>query len=234
MISNAERVLEGLRRSIISGTLSPGARLNESTLSKEYGVSRVPVREAIRALETEGLVESKLYSGCRVSELPAEDAEELFAIREVLERSTARKAARRRVALDSVTEADISADSASVRWESWTAQREAIDGILREGDEALAEDRLELLPQLNISFHNAIAELSGSLSLVALLRTISSSIERLYVADVHQRARSSWPEHHLIIRAIDEGDAELAGTSMAKHIRRSKRSYLRGSSSAGA
>lgn len=216
VISNAERILTGLRQRIVTGELAAGTHLNEIALSREFGVSRVPVREAIRSLETEGLVESKLYAGSRVSDLPAEDAADLFDIREELERATARKAARRAPAPGE--EAD----------PEWAAARAEIDAILTEGDRALAEDRLELLAGFNIRFHQAVAALAGSTVLTVLLRTIAGSIERLYVADAHQRARRSWPEHHAIIAAIDAGDAEGAGSSMAGHVRRSKRSYFRG------
>lgn len=215
-ISNAERVRQALRQRIITGELAAGAHLNELGLSREFGVSRVPVREAIRALGTEGLVETRVYAGSRVSSLPAEDAEELFEIREVLERATARKAARRAQAAQETEDAE------------WSVARAEIDEILRTGDQALLDDQLELLAPLNIRFHQTVAEMGGSGPLAVLLRTISGSIERLYVADAHQRARKSWPEHHAIIAAIDAGDAELAGTTMAGHVRRSKRSYFRG------
>lgn len=215
-VGNVERILDALRARIISGELEAGAHLGEIALSREFGVSRVPVREAIRALETEGLVESKHYAGSRVSSLPAEDASDLFDIREVLERSTASKAARRAPRPGEEPDA------------TWVANRALIDEILAEGDAALAADQLELLAGFNIRFHQCVAQLAESAVLSVLLRTISASIERLYVADAHQRARKSWPEHHDIIAAIDAGDDALAGTSMAAHVRRSKRSYFRG------
>ncbi|MEB4613676.1 GntR family transcriptional regulator [Leucobacter sp. M11] len=216
VVSNVDRIRSVLRQRIVMGELGAGTHLNELTLSREFGVSRVPVREAIRALESEGLVDSKLYSGSRVSDLAAEDAADLFDIREEIERSTARKAARR--APRAGEEAD----------EEWAATRAEITEILAEGDGALAENHTERLVGLNMRFHQAVATLAGSTVLKVLLLTISGSIERLYVADAAQRSRKSWPEHQAIIDAIDAGDDLAAGNAMAGHVRRSKRSYFRG------
>ncbi|WP_141885837.1 GntR family transcriptional regulator [Leucobacter komagatae] len=215
-MSNVERIRSVLRERIVMGDLTAGTHLNEIALSREFGVSRVPVREAIRALESEGLVDSKLYFGSRVTALPAEDAADLFDIREEIERATARKAARRAPALREAADED------------WAAIRAEITEILAEGDAALAEKRLDLLVGLNMRFHQAVAGLAGSSVLSALLVTIAGSIERLYKADAPQRSKTSWPEHHTIIEAIDAGDVDAAGNAMAGHVRRSKRSYFRG------
>lgn len=222
VVSNVDRIRGVLRQRIVMGDLTAGTHLNELALSREFGVSRVPVREAIRALESEGLVDSKLYSGSRVSELPAEDAADLFEIREEIERATARKAARRAPAAGEAPD------------EEWAATRGEITEILAEGDAALAEKRLDLLVGLNMRFHQAVASLAGTTVLSVLLVTIAGSIERLYIADAPQRSKTSWPEHHTIIEAIDAGDVEAAGSAMALHVRRSKRSYFRGLPKLGA
>lgn len=216
VVSNVERIRSELRQRIVMGDLTAGTHLNEIALSREFGVSRVPVREAIRALESEGLVESKLHFGSRVSELPAEDAADLFEIREEIERATARKAARHAPREGEVAD------------EEWLATRAEITAILAEGDAALAEKRLDQLVGLNMRFHQAVASLAGSTVLSVLLVTIGGSIERLYKADAPQRSKTSWPEHHTIIDAIDAGDVDAAGNAMAGHVRRSKRSYFRG------
>lgn len=216
--SNAERIRTELRKRIISGDLGAGERLGEGVLSREMGVSRVPIREAMRLLETEGLVESRPFAGVRVAELDPDEAEELFDIRLALERAIASRAARRAAAI----RADGPVD------DDWAALRREVDEVLAEGDAALAAGDLEPLTQLNMRFHHLIAELSGSRTMLLLLRTIAGSIERLYTADARRRAPKSWPEHHGIIAAIDAGDPDAAGTAMAAHVRKSKRSYLRG------
>lgn len=211
-----QRVLEAIRRDIIFGVLLPGARVTEAALAAKYGVSRVPVREALRALEAEGFVESRPYAGSTVAEIPLDDAEDLFAVRAVIESTIARRAAGRAAA-------QFAADAPSTEW--WSARR-ALANILDDGDRAVAADALAELPELNIRFHLGVAELSGSSSLAALLRQISGKIEWLYAADVDNRGKQSWGEHRLIMAAIDAGNAVEAGRLMVSHVVSSQRAYM--------
>lgn len=211
-----QRVQDEIRRDIIFGSLPPGTRVTETALATKYGISRVPVREALRALEAEGFVESKPYAGSTVSKIPVDDAEDLFFVREALESATARRAARRAAA---------QFDSGAPSSEWWNA-RKLLAGILDEGDAAVAQNRLDLLPELNIRFHLGIAELSGSSSLTALLRQIAGKIEWLYATDVDNRGKESWCEHRSIIAAIDAGNFADAEKLMANHVHQSKEGYL--------
>lgn len=211
-----QRVQDEIRRDIIFGSLPPGTRVTETALATKYGISRVPVREALRALEAEGFVESKPYAGSTVSKIPVDDAEDLFFVREALESATARRAARRAAA---------QFDSGAPSSEWWHA-RKLLAGILDEGDAAVAQNRLDLLPELNIRFHLGIAELSGSSSLTALLRQIAGKIEWLYATDVDNRGKDSWGEHRNIIAAIDAGNFADAEKLMANHVHQSKEGYL--------
>ncbi|MHA7239474.1 GntR family transcriptional regulator [Arthrobacter sp. TMS1-12-1] len=212
----AQRVLGAVRHDIIFGVLAPGTRIIEAALAATYGVSRVPVREALRALEAEGFVESRPYAGSTVAAIPLDDAEDLFAVRGVIEATIARRAARRAAA-------QFGADAPDHAW--WSARR-ALTDILGDGDRAVAADALAELPELNIRFHLGVAELSGSSSLAALLRQISGKIEWLYAADVDHRGKQSWGEHRLIIAAIDAGNGAEAEALMAGHVESSKRGYL--------
>ncbi|WP_247828381.1 GntR family transcriptional regulator [Arthrobacter antioxidans] len=211
-----QRVLDAVRHDIIFGVLAPGTRVTEAALAARYGVSRVPVREALRALEAEGFVESRPYAGSTVAAIPLDDAEELFAVRGVIEATIARRAARRAAA-------QFGADAPDAAW--WAARR-ALTDILDDGDRAVAADALAELPELNIRFHLGVAELSGSMSLAALLRQISGKIEWLYAADVDHRGRQSWGEHRLIIAAVDAGNEAEAGRLMAGHVDSSQRGYM--------
>ncbi len=210
------RVQDQLRRDIILGALPPGTRVTEATLAAKYGLSRVPVREALRALEAEGFVESKPYAGSTVAKIPVDDAEDLFLVREALEAATARRAARRAAA-------QFAADAPSVDW--WRA-RKALADVLDGGDAAVVNGQLDLLPELNIRFHLGVAELSGSASLTALLRQIAGKIEWLYATDVNTRGKESWAEHRGIMAAIDAGNAAEAEALMSTHVRRSREGYL--------
>ncbi|WP_104168502.1 GntR family transcriptional regulator [Arthrobacter sp. SX1312] len=211
-----QRVLDAVRHDIILGVLAPGTRVTEAALAAKYGVSRVPVREALRSLEAEGFVESRPYAGSTVAAIPLDDAEDLFAVRGVIEATIARRAARR-------ASAQFGADAPDTAW--WTARR-ALTDILDDGDRAVAADALAELPELNIRFHLGVAELSGSASLAALLRQISGKIEWLYAADVDRRGRQSWGEHRLVMAAIDAGNDAEAGRLMAGHVGSSQRGYM--------
>ncbi|GAA2177013.1 GntR family transcriptional regulator [Arthrobacter parietis] len=211
-----QRIQDEIRRDIIFGALPPGTRVTEAALASKYGISRVPVREALRTLEAEGFVESKPYAGSTVSKIPADDAEDLFFVREALESATARRAAHRAAA-------QFDSGAPSVEW--WQA-RKALAAVLDEGDAAVAQNRLELLPELNIRFHLGVAELSGSASLTALLRQIAGKIEWLYATDVDHRGKESWSEHRSILAAIDSGNSADAQQLMADHVHQSKVGYL--------
>ena len=205
-----------IRTDIIQGRLEPGAKLREVALAEHYEVSRIPIREALRALEADGLVESRKYSGSVVAPSPVEDAEDLFEIRIVLESATAKRAARRAAELSAGGDHDA----------KWSEIRAEINEILEAGDAVIAEERFEDLAVLNMRFHFAVAELSGSLSFISLLRQISGKIEWLYSLNLMRRGPQAWPEHREIIAAIDAGQVEQAAEAMARHVRRSRDSYF--------
>lgn len=205
-----------IRSDIISGVLAPGTKLRETALAKQYAVSRIPVREALRSLEAEGLVESRPYVGSVVAPSPIEDAEDLFEIRIVLESATARRAAKRAAALADGEEPD----------PRWRAVRKEINDILKAGEVVIADGRFEELAVLNMRFHFAIAELSGSLSLISLLRQISGKIEWLYSLNVSRRGSRAWPEHRAILAAIDAGQEANAAKLMGEHVGRSRDAYF--------
>ncbi|HCG56919.1 GntR family transcriptional regulator [Brevibacterium sp.] len=205
-----------IRQDIIHGVHPPGGKLREAALAKQYEVSRIPIREALRALEAEGLVESRAYSGSMVAPSPTEDAEDLFEIRIVLESATAKRAAKRAAQQSSGEAPD----------DRWRAIRKEINEILDAGDIVIDQEHYEDLAVLNMRFHFAIAELSGSLSFVSLLRQISGKIEWLYSLNVTRRGPQAWPEHRDIIAAIDAGQQSKAAEVMARHVRRSRDSYF--------
>jgi DNA-binding GntR family transcriptional regulator len=212
----AASVVDRLRRDIIVGALQPGTRITEVSLAKKYGVSRIPVRESLRALAAEGFVESRPNAGSSVAAIPVDDADDLFAVREALEVATARRAARRASNLF----------SGGVVPDDWWTTRRALAAILAEGDAAVEVDELDVLPELNDRFHAGVAELSGSASLAGLLRQLSRKIEWLYAADQHSRGKRLWPEHRVILAAIDAGDETRSGELMGWHVRQSRIGYL--------
>lgn len=117
-----ERVLAGLRQEIISGTLRPGDRLVERELADRFGVSRVPVREAIRALVTEGFVHFETPRRALVRRLTRDDVRELFELREALEVYAAGLAAARATPED-LAETEKLLASAAAATEAGTPRR---------------------------------------------------------------------------------------------------------------
>lgn len=205
-----------IRHDIITGIHAPGSKLREAALAEQYAVSRIPVREALRSLEAEGLLESRPYSGSMVAPSPVEDAADLFEIRIVLESATAKRAAKR-----AAEQSNGAAPNSR-----WHSVRKEINDILTEGDVVIEQERYEDLAMLNMRFHFAVAELSGSVSFISLLRQISGKIEWLYSLNVTRRGPQAWPEHREIIAAIDAGQEAKAAEVMARHVRRSRDSYF--------
>lgn len=210
-------VQDAVRAAIISGELQPRTRVTEQSLADRYGVSRIPVREALKGLESEGFVESQPNVGVRVADIPVDEADDLFAVRETLEIATARRAAARAAQL-------FSTDLPSGPW--LTVRRE-LSSVLAAGDAAVAIDDLDQLPALNTRFHLGVADLSGSGSLGGLLLQLTRKIEWLYASDEHSRGQRLWPEHRIILAAIDSGDADHSADLMARHVRQSRIGYLR-------
>lgn len=217
---NGTGVLDAIRRDIVAGELRPGTRVTEAFLAERYGVSRMPVREALRGLEGEGFVESRPNAGSRIAEIPFDEADDLFAVRESLEIATARRAALRARTL-------FAADAPPADW--WERRR-AIGALLDEGDAAVERGELAMLVELNDRFHVLVAELSGSRTLATLLRQLSRKIEWLYATDTFSRGKRLWPDHRHILAAIDAGDAEQAAERMGWHVRESRIGYAARSS----
>lgn len=214
-VLNGAGVLDAIRRDIVAGDLLPGTRVTEAFLAERYGVSRVPVREALRGLEGEGFVVSQPNVGSRIAAIPVDEADDLFAVRESLEVATARRAATRARTL-------FDGDSPPADW--WRVRRE-LGVVLDTGDRAVEHDDLGQLVDLNDRFHFLVAELSGSTTLATLLRQLSRKIEWLYAMDTFSRGKRLWPEHRQILSAIDAGDVETAVARMASHVQQSRVGY---------
>ncbi len=200
------RVLVELRQAIISGLIKPGERLVEERIADELGVSRNPVREAIRALASEGLIEVTAGRGASVATISEQEARETIELRALLEGHNARLAARRK--------------------EKSVIKR--IEAILKKGTAAVAANRLEQLPGLNQEFHRELSNAGQNTVLGELLTKLRERTAMLFApADPRRQARS-WDEHTAILRAIIAGDEREAATLAADHVMRSGFDYLIG------
>ncbi|GAA2142048.1 GntR family transcriptional regulator [Glycomyces algeriensis] len=200
-----QEAVRAVRDDIIRGVFAPGERLTEEALAGRYGVSRVPVREALRVLEAEGFVEAKPYVGVFVRELSESEAEDLLELRSVVEPMCAARAAVQRT----------------------PEQLGRLKELLNMGWDAVQDGRLGELPRLNSRFHEVIAEASGSEVLGQMIRQISQKIAWVYAVELPRRAEDSWTEHEGIVAAIGAGDADRASALLAEHIAHATHAYRR-------
>lgn len=189
-------VYEEIRRLILSGELLPGTRLVEDRLADRLGVSRNPVREALRVLAVEGFVEMLPRRGAAVARLGLDEAEELFDVRMALEGLAARLAAR--------------------RCDGGTAQR--LDAILRAAEEASDARERERLVRLNAEFHEAVIEVSGNAYLLMVAMPVLQRARWLYQQSLPARSTHSWVEHVALADAILAGDEVAAEMHATAHV----------------
>jgi DNA-binding GntR family transcriptional regulator len=197
-------VTSELRRLILAGELTPGERLVEDRLAERLGVSRNPVREAIRVLEAEGFVEVTPRRGAAVSRLPSEEAEELFDVRMALEGLSARLAARK------VTPA--------------TTAR--LRSVLDSARVAVDEGRLDQVADLNTAFHATVAETAGNAYLGLVVGPMLRRAQWVFQQTAKHRAPHSWTEHLGLLEAIAAGDESEAEARAVAHVEAARRSYL--------
>ncbi len=194
---------------IMSGELRPGDRLPEQQLAATLGVSRGPLREAIRTLEGRRLLERTPHAGVRVVQLSLEDLEQLLAMREALEGMACRQAAEQMTAHE-------------IRNLRDTATR--IETLITEGPQFL------FMGQLDTDFHMQIAVGSRNQWIRRLLCEDLYSLLRLYrlhaVRQSDNIALVTAKEHHEIIDRIHARDSDGAEQSMREHIRHSRERLL--------
>ncbi|MGN8025494.1 GntR family transcriptional regulator [Microbacterium sp. 22242] len=193
-----DQVRETLRAWIVSGRLAAGVRLHEGDLAKQLGVSRVPVREAIRMLEAEGTVSAAPRGGVMVTSLSLKDVHDLFDIREALEALVARLAATR------------------------VTPREArrIQALLDEVRFAFDASDHEAAMELNHSFHLEIARAASNPALMSMLEPIGVRLRWHFSQDRDPLAVLS--EHQALLDAVAGHDPDLAATLAASHVRRTR------------
>src|SRR5262245_61305319 len=198
-------VSEQIRGQILDGKLRPGERLVEDRLSAELGVSRVPVREALRVLSTEGLVRLEPNRGASVAEVTAELVAELVEVRTLLEALNARLAARRH-------------DPGIVA---------ALQDTLRRGNAAAESGSPDQLARLNREFHERLAEASRNSVLSDIMRSLRERTSLAFAINGRARARDDWKEHAAILAAVIEGDEEFAALLAARHVKNAAAAFRR-------
>ncbi len=201
--SRGARVTSALRADIVAGVYPPGERLTEERLALAYGVSRVPVREAIRTLESEGFLRLVPYWGTVVAQLTSREVADLLEVRGALEVLAAHGAATHRSQADLI----------------------ALAEVLADGEAAVQEGDLALLAELNTRFHLLLARASGNATLLDTLTTLSAKIQWVYASNISARARSSWQEHKAVLAAVRRGDPVAARSAVERHIGNARRAF---------
>jgi DNA-binding GntR family transcriptional regulator len=198
-----EGVYEALLELITTRELEPGAHLVETELAAHLGISRQPVREALQRLSTEGWVDLRPGLGAFVHTPTEEEADQLLAVRSLLEAEAARLAATH------ATPEDLA------------RLRELCD----EGLAALRADDVDGVVAANADLHTAITEMSGNKVLAELRAQVDRRVRWYYTPIARQRGEASWDEHAALIDALAAQDAERAAEIMRAHTEQTRRSY---------
>jgi DNA-binding GntR family transcriptional regulator len=190
-----EFAADRLREAIFRGELEPGQRLDEHALAELWGVSRTPVRSAIRILAAESLVELLPHRGAVVNELSLDELEEVYLVRGILEGMAARLAApnmdEERILL--------------------------LRAILAEMDDTPDPDQWLAL---NNRFHHTIYQAANRprmLSIIEYVRNIATPYIRQFI-DAPHHMKSSRADHYRIVEACAHGDGERAEAAIRKHL----------------
>lgn len=197
-----EIVYEQLKMQILTGRITPGTRMMEVELAEEMGVSRTPIREAIRKLEKEGLVVIEPRRGAYASDISVKDMVDTLEVREDLEGLAASIAAKK-----------ITAEEAA-----------ELEEITRDYDQAIKSGDMETIIHIDETFHRRIVGLTENKTLIQLSETVQELTLRfryLYYDDF-SRYENMPMEHQNIIDAIGSGDSEKARAVCDSHVKKLK------------
>lgn len=197
-------VYKRLLAGILNGKYKPGDRLREETLAEELGVSSTPVREALRKLEVERFVDYYPRKGTVVSEIPRDEVEELYKVRQLLEVLIIRRSAQ------NATPKDI------------TKLRKllASEEMYSEPDD---------VHEVTVQFNRILLELSRADNLIALMKRVRESLNRVFNRNYldPERRRRAREEHVRIVDALEAHDADLAEKLIVEHLHNSMEPALK-------
>ena len=192
-----EDVADRLREQIFSKQLAPGSRLDEQSLAEQFGISRTPMREAIKVLASEGLVTIKMRRGAHVTEVNRGDLEQIYTVLSLLEGQAAKQTATK-----------ASED-----------QLNLLDHLHHRLEKAAADRDSEQFFEINSKFHELIQEIAGNRwmnGVIADLRKVLKLHRRDSLTSTG-RIQNSLLEHREILKAILRRDELAAETAMRKH-----------------
>jgi len=192
-----EQVLAALRTRIINGDYAPGERLTEERLAEDFGVSRNPVREALRTVEAEGFVRVLPRRGVVVASPDETTVRDLFTVRAQLEPLAARLAAER-------------ADPTDVA---------GLRALLDEARRATDLEDFAQVAVLNSALHQRVIEIGGNVWLTTITGSLYRHVQWVFRLGAAHRAPHSWTEHVRLVELIALRDAAGAEEAAAAHVR---------------
>jgi DNA-binding GntR family transcriptional regulator len=193
-----QEVAERLRQRIFAHELTPGDWIDEQKLAEQYGISRTPLREALKVLAAEGLVDLKPRRGCYVTEISRQDIDDIFPLMAMLEGRCAF------IAVQLAKPADI----------------RDLKAIHDKLELAAKENRIDAFFEANQEFHRRIQELTNNRWLLSVIQDLRKvlKLSRLHSLSLEGRLQQSLEEHRVIMAAFEAGDAEQAEKSMHDHL----------------
>ena len=196
------KAYDEIKRSIVHEELECGQKLTESWLSEMLGVSRTPIREALRRLSYEGYISLTPNYGFVINELTEEDMNEILEVRRALEGEAARMAAGK------ITEGQKKSLILNFR------RIELLNEIESE------EDRVQEFMQLDVEFHNEILCIAGNSRFISIEDSLQDRLYRMRLAflSMEDKIRECKEQHEKILDAILEGNTEAAGFYSREHI----------------
>ena len=195
-----EDVAERLRAQIFSHELAPGSWLDEQSLAAAFGISRTPMREAIKVLASEGLVISKMNKGSYVTEVDRRDLEQIFTVLSLLEGQAAKETAIK------ATEAELT----------------QLDDLHHRLEKAAADRDIGQFFEFNVKFHELIQEIAGNKWMNGVIDDLRKvlKLQRRDSLSRGDRLLSSLLEHREILQAILKRDPIAAEMAMRNHLAR--------------
>ncbi|MGB9814273.1 MAG: GntR family transcriptional regulator [Thermovenabulum sp.] len=196
------RIYQHLKNAILNGVYKPGESLIELKVARELGVSRTPVREAIRQLELEGLVSSIPNKGVIVEGVTEKDVEDIYTIRKMIEGLAARWAA------EKIT----------------PEQLKELKDVLDLMEFYTQKGEIDKVSELDTQFHDIIFRACQSRPLESVLSHFNHFIQRARLVSIKSigRAQVSLEEHKKIYEALEKRDPEEAEKAMINHVEKAK------------
>jgi DNA-binding GntR family transcriptional regulator len=193
-----QEVAERLRQRIFAHELPPGTWIDEQALAVDYGISRTPLREALKVLASEGLVTLKPRRGCYVTEISEKDLDDIFPLMGMLEGRCALEAASRAKPEDIL-------------------KLEAVHGELERFAQS---NQVERYFEANQEFHRRIQEISGNRWLQQMIQDLRKVLKltRMHSLTIEGRLQQSLIEHRVIMAAIKARDPKRAEQAMHEHL----------------